>query len=172
MSCKTCFGKIESLNLNYSDHEGVCAEFELKSKKRIIYFNGLILVFNRISHEKGSSTINYRSVVKNKIDPRIDYYLDSKTIILKQIDTISYSQFFFVFVAILAFVVLLVLNNVNPYFSLVKNVLLTIFIFYSFIYVVFIKMIEKKQLKMTVDAMDVIIDGYFFNLKSTSFNWD
>jgi hypothetical protein len=31
VSCKTCFGKIEALNLNYSDHEGVCAEFELKS---------------------------------------------------------------------------------------------------------------------------------------------
>jgi hypothetical protein len=75
-----------------------------------------------------------------------------------------------VFVAVLALIVLLVLNNVNPYLSLVKNIFLTIFIFYSFIYVVFIKMIEKKQLKMTLDALEVIIDGYFFNLKTTSFN--
>ena len=32
LSCKNCFGRIEGKNLNYSDHEGVQAEFEIKSK--------------------------------------------------------------------------------------------------------------------------------------------
>lgn len=76
------------------------------------------------------------------------------------------SQLFFGFAAMLSIVILFLFNDINPYLALVKNFLLTLVIFYCFIYIVFIKMIEKKHLQYTVDALSLAIDTFFVNLRN------
>ena len=107
-----------------------------------------------------------RTAPKNQIEPRLDYYLDARQLISKHVNSISLTQFYYTFISVLAFVILFLFNDFNIYGALAKNFLLSGIIFYCFIHIIFVKMIEKKQLKSTLDALDVIIYGYFLNLKN------
>lgn len=133
--CKTCFGKIGSTDLNYSDHEGVRAEFEITQRK----------------------LDDPLPEVKSKIEPGIHYYLDARSVLLKSIDSISTSQITFILIAFLCFLLLFLFNNLNEYFSVFKNFILSMIIFFLFIFTLFVKSVEKKILACSLDSLNVVI---------------
>lgn len=134
--CKTCFGKIGTTGLNYSDHEGVRAEFEIKQRKL---------------------NSKYKPEIKNKIEPSIHYYLDARSVLLKSIDSISTSQIAFILIAFICFILLFLFNNFNQYFSVFKNFILSMIIFFLFIFTLFVKSVEKKILVCSLDSLNVVI---------------
>ena len=116
------------------------------------------------------SDVNSRTSIKDKIEPSIDYYLNAQFIIQKQVKSISKYQLAFTAIAIISLVLIFFFNCTNPYLVLFKNLVLTFLFIYSFLYVIFIKMIEKKQLKSTLDNIGIVVNSFYDRYKRTSSN--
>ena len=109
-----------------------------------------------------------RTNIKDKIEPSIDYYLNAQFIIQKHVKSISKYQIVFTAIALISLVLIFFFNHSNPYLVLFKNLVLTLLFMCSFLYVVFIKMIEKKQLKSTLDNISIVVNSFYDKYKRTS----
>lgn len=89
--------------------------------------------------------------------------MDARFIIQKSIQEITASQILFSIIAFLSFLFIFFLNNSNEYLVLIKNFVLSVLIFYSIIHVVFIKAIEKKLLKATLESLTIEISKFSKN---------
>lgn len=101
-----------------------------------------------------------RTLIKDMIASNLDYYYYAKCIIEKSIRSTTIYQLTFLIISLFA-LILLCLFKMNDAFShSIKNVFLSILFVYSFFYLFFFKMIEKKQLKSLLDSLNIIINSY------------
>lgn len=135
MECKVCFGKIPLAKngLNYSDHEGVSAEFEIQLD------NKEILDLNPSS---------------------VEVYEKVKCILDKSFQSIFKYQLILTALLFISLVGLFQFNDSLPNeVVLVKNLVLTILAAYLVVYCFIIQVVEKKHLNCTLDQLQVTIDA-------------
>jgi sphingomyelin phosphodiesterase 2 len=134
---KNCLGKIPNnvKNLNYSDHEGVRAVFQI----------------NR--GDKESQTI------VDKIEPNVDYWMSAYKIIEKHYNNILADQCFLAVLALISIFVGLnfdqFLLDFNVFFVYLKNIISAFILFYAALSLLFVKTIEKKNLKRILDSLNL-----------------
>lgn len=137
---KHCFGKIPELSkidLNYSDHEGVYAEFSLEPTE------------NLLGH------------VESNIDNQIliESYEQVKSIISTSSDGVFQNQVTVLCMAV--FLLLVILNSndhyLGPILGLMKNLTLSLATVYLLAYALFIKTAERNHFEHTLNELDISI---------------
>lgn len=145
INCETCLGKIPNFNeikgLNYSDHEGVHAEFELE-------------------------ILDNKPVEKPEKIVAIEYYENIKSIINRSHDYIFQYQLAFLALALALLSVLFNFNDFHTYFVFAKNLTLSIVASYLIAYCMLLKNVERTHLKYTMNAIDVTIDSIKRNYRA------
>ncbi len=131
--CKVCFGKIPDLekDLNYSDHEGVSAEFLIEANSKIV------------------------EAIES--DDSIETYKNVKKIIEKSYGEIFGQQVKMVSFAFLLLFLLFSFNDsLYKEIVLAKNFIVTILISYMVIYCIIIQRVEKVHLNYTINSIQMV----------------
>lgn len=137
IKCEPCLGRIPNSKLNYSDHEGLQAEFEIK-------LNDFI---NEINYDQ-TSTI---------YDIRKENLLNALKIIETSLKSILKYQIVFLLIGFLSFL-LLFLFNYSIEISAIKNIFLTSIILFSIWFSLFDKRIESNNLKSIKSSMEILLN--------------
>jgi len=91
--------------------------------------------------------------INDIIEPNIDYFIDAQFIIKKHANTIKKHQYILAMIALIC----ILLANFNQ-FNFVINLIVSFVFFYSSLSVIFVKTIEKKNLKRTLDSLNVSVN--------------
>jgi cation transport ATPase len=127
---ETCLGRIESTNLHYSDHEGVSAEFQIRS-----------------AHHHQQQQQHAASPTTRPSHDDAEVYAETKEILNRHMSECKRSQCVFIVLMFVSLFGLLLGNQfLHVYLSLLKNALLSVFSFYAFVHILFVKQIELRAL--------------------------
>jgi hypothetical protein len=153
---RNCLGRIPNVNLNYSDHEGVYGEFQIKEMHP-----GNISMFFEHNVLSCSLKFNLKGMTKqinDTIEPNIEFFSDAQSKIQKHANTIKNHQYFLAIIALLCVLFAFNFNELNFVFVFLKNLVFSFVFFYSSLSMIFVKTIEKKNLKRTLDSMNVSVN--------------
>jgi hypothetical protein len=137
IDCRCTLERIHGLeSMSYSDHEGVCAEFKINAKDKT-------------------------PQLQHKDEPvlEIKNYYEAQSVINNSLKSISNYQKFWIIIMIILTAFLCLFNDFNIYLTFFKNTLLVTIITYLFLYVFFIKRIEKKTLCHIYTVLDIAINA-------------
>lgn len=140
VDCDQCFGKINPYvngGLNYSDHEGVYAEFSL-------------------------SVLDKKESCQDKSEENLAPYEQVKAIIEKSQGNLYKYQLAYALMALVLLFLVPTLNNealLGSFISFVINLVSWLFISYLIIHAVFIKTAERNHLHYTSTALDVAMNA-------------
>ena len=101
------------------------------------------------------------TLVNDAIEPTLDYFMDAQHIIRKHASTISRHQIVLAIISVLCVVLIFLFNDLNGLLVFAKNVTSSFVFFYSLMSVIFVKTIEKKSLKNTLDSLNVTANLFF-----------
>ncbi len=92
------------------------------------------------------------------IEPNIEFFSDAQSKIQKHANTIKSHQCFLAIIALLCVLFAFTFNELNFVVVFLKNLIFSFVFFYSSLSMIFVKTIEKKNLKRTLDSMNVSVN--------------
>ena len=93
--------------------------------------------------------------INDVIEPCLDYFMDAQFIIKKHENKINKHQYFLAIIALICIIFSFNFNDFNFLFVFIKNLIFSFLFFYSSLSVIFVKTIEKKNLKRTIDLLNI-----------------
>jgi len=139
---RVCFSKIPNSPLNFSDHEGVAAEFQIKKKNVEIQLKDE----NNLENEEEKEDV-------------LDSYEKVKYIVTKCKRSFRKYQVIFTLVALACLPLMLLVSLNDTYLNTFKDFAFSLVFCFAICYNL-VRSYEKKHLENTLHGLDVIINNH------------